>query len=53
MTSAPERQEPLSPIKQALLEIRRLRGRLETAERIASEPIAVIGIGLPFPGERA
>ena len=50
MTSEPERQEPLSPIKQALLEIRRLRGRLETAERIASEPIAVIGLGCRFPG---
>ena len=40
----------LSPVKQALLEIRELNGRLEEIERRRSEPIAIIGIGLRFPG---
>jgi acyl transferase domain-containing protein len=40
----------LSLVKQALLEIRTLRGRLDEVERAKTEPIAVIGIGLRFPG---
>ena len=42
--------EPLSPVKQALLEIRRLRGRLEAAERLTTESVAVVGLGCRFPG---
>ena len=42
--------EPLSPVKQALLEIRRLRGRLEAAERLTTEAVAVVGLGCRFPG---
>lgn len=40
----------LSPIKQALLEIRRLRGKLDEVEHAKTEPIAVIGIGMRYPG---
>ncbi len=48
---------PLSPVKQALLEIRDLRARLAAAEGAAqaaqakdSEPIAVLGLGCRLPG---
>ncbi|MCB0171117.1 MAG: acyltransferase domain-containing protein [Anaerolineae bacterium] len=41
----------LSPIKQALLEIRELRTKLNEAEQVKTEPIAVIGMGIRFPGE--
>ena len=40
----------LSPIKQALLEISDLRAQVEHNERTKNEPIAVIGMGLRFPG---
>lgn len=41
---------PLSPVKQALLEIRRLRQKLANAEAAQREPIAIVGVGLRFPG---
>ena len=47
--TAPQNSE-LSPIKQALLEIRRLNSRLSEVETRRSEPLAIIGIGLRFPG---
>ncbi len=40
----------LSPVKQALIEIRRLRARLNEVETAGREPIAIVGIGLRFPG---
>ena len=42
--------EQLTPIKRALLEIRELRTRLQQAESRYHEPIAIVGIGLRFPG---
>ena len=42
--------ELLSPVKQALLEVRHLKSRLEAAEQSQKEPIAVIGMGCRFPG---
>lgn len=42
--------EPLTPIKRALLEIRDLRARLAEAETLRCEPIAIVGIGIRFPG---
>jgi 3-oxoacyl-(acyl-carrier-protein) synthase/SAM-dependent methyltransferase/acyl carrier protein len=39
-----------SPVKQALVEIRHLRGELEEARRGQREPIAVIGVALRLPG---
>lgn len=42
--------QEISPVKRALLEIRRLREQLERSERRFSEPIAVVGMGCRFPG---
>jgi len=38
----------MSPVKRALLEIRELRARLATLE--ATQPIAIVGMGLRMPG---
>lgn len=40
----------LSPVKRALLEIRELREKLDQVERQKTEPIAIVGLGLRFPG---
>ncbi|MEM7417515.1 MAG: beta-ketoacyl synthase N-terminal-like domain-containing protein [Gemmatimonadota bacterium] len=47
-----EGQQPqsLSPVKQALVEIRRLKRELEEARAPAREPIAVVGVGMRTPG---
>ena len=50
MNSAAESSGNLSPLKRAILELRDLRARLEVAERAGSEPIAITGLGLRFPG---
>ncbi|MGE0158273.1 MAG: type I polyketide synthase [Gemmatimonadales bacterium] len=42
--------EALSPIKRALLEIRELKSELARARGAEREPIAVVGMGLRFPG---
>ena len=42
--------EPLTPVKRALLEIRDLRARLAEAETLRCEPIAIVGMGIRFPG---
>jgi acyl transferase domain-containing protein len=42
--------EPLTPIKRALLEIRKLKTRLGEAEASRLEPIAIVGMGLRLPG---
>ena len=41
---------PLTPIKRALVEIRQLRAQLAEAEESRREPIAIVGMGLRFPG---
>ena len=40
----------LSPVKQALLEIRQLRGRVSELEAAACEPVAIVGMAARFPG---
>nr|WP_294524327.1 beta-ketoacyl synthase N-terminal-like domain-containing protein [uncultured Rhodopila sp.] len=40
----------VSPVKRALIEIRDLRARLARAEAAHSAPIAIVGMGLRFPG---
>src|SRR5690606_13410525 len=40
----------LSPEKQALLAVRRLKQKLDALERTRREPIAIVGIGCRFPG---
>ena len=42
--------EPLSPVKRALLEIRELKAKLAETARAQNEPIAIIGMGLRWPG---
>ena len=42
--------DDLSPVKRALVEIRELRAKLARAEAARSEPIAIVGMGLRFPG---
>lgn len=48
--SANEPMTTLSPVKQALMEIRELRARLAALETAASEPLAVVGMALRLPG---
>ena len=44
-------QNPTDPlVKQALLELRRLRAKLEAEQRLRFEPIAVVGIGCRYAG---
>ncbi len=45
-----ETGEPLSPLKQALVQLREMRARLETIEAARSEPVAIVGVGLRLPG---
>lgn len=50
MSSHASSDEQVSPVKRALIEIRELRARLVRAEAARSEPIAIVGMGLRFPG---
>lgn len=50
MPETASQNSELSPIKQALLEIRRLNARLSEVESRRVEPVAITGIGLRFPG---
>ncbi len=43
--------KPLDPVRLALLELRELKAKLAAAERARSEPIAIVGTGLRFPGD--
>ncbi len=45
-----ESAENLSPLKRAILEIRDLRAQLDDIDRARTEPIAIVGFGLRFPG---
>jgi acyl transferase domain-containing protein/SAM-dependent methyltransferase len=40
----------MSAVKQAIVELRTLRSRLEEVERRSSEPIAIVGLGCRYPG---
>jgi hypothetical protein len=50
MSHTPEDLEALSPLKRALLALTDMEARLDAAERVRSEPIAIIGMGCRFPG---
>ncbi|MBZ0294960.1 MAG: acyltransferase domain-containing protein [Anaerolineae bacterium] len=43
--------EELSPVKRALLEMREMRTRLDELEAERTEPIAIVGMGIRFPGD--
>jgi acyl transferase domain-containing protein len=51
MSAPTDTNEELSPIKQALLEIRRLREKLARYEGSPSVEIAIVGMGCRFPGD--
>ena len=53
MSDAREPDDSSSAVKRAIVELRRLRARLARAERSAGEPIALVGMGLRFPGGAA
>jgi acyl transferase domain-containing protein/SAM-dependent methyltransferase/acyl carrier protein len=42
--------ENLTPAKRAVYEIRQLRSRVEELERLHNDAVAIIGMGLRFPG---
>jgi acyl transferase domain-containing protein/SAM-dependent methyltransferase len=44
------RDESLSPVKRALIEVRELRAQLEQLQRARTEPIAIVGMACRFPG---
>lgn len=48
--SAPQATEAGAVLREALVEIRRLKARLRAAEAAARAPIAVVGMGLRLPG---
>jgi acyl transferase domain-containing protein len=50
MSHGPEPDEPLSPLKRAILELRTLRAKLAEMDYRQKEPIAIVGIGLRLPG---
>lgn len=50
MASDASNLDNLSPVKRALFELREMRTRLDELERAKTEPIAIIGMGLRFPG---
>ena len=41
----------LSPLKRALLALENMQAKLDAAERQRAEPIAIVGLGLRFPGD--
>src|SRR5262245_58949057 len=43
-------RDALSPLKRAIVEIRDLKARLAAADARSREPLAVVGLGLRFPG---
>ena len=49
-SAASDNVENLSPLKRAILEIRDLRSQLDAIGQARTEPIAIIGMGLRFPG---
>ena len=46
----PANSAAMTPVRQALAEIRSLRARLAKAESSRREPIAIVGMGMRFPG---
>ncbi len=42
--------QELSTVKRALVELREMRAKLGALERRQNEPVAIVGIGLRFPG---
>jgi hypothetical protein len=47
----PEELQDLSPAKRAIYEIRSLRARVEQLEKLHNDPVAIVGMGMRFPGD--
>ncbi len=52
MSSNAGKLDNLSPLKRALLAVEEMKGKLKALQQERTEPIAVVGIGLRFPGAR-
>jgi acyl transferase domain-containing protein/SAM-dependent methyltransferase len=50
MVRTAEPLDHLSPTKRAIIELREMRARIEELERAKTESIAIVGMGLRFPG---
>lgn len=50
MADAAKTQTPLPPVKQAILELRAMRSKIEEIEYRQREPVAIVGVGLRLPG---
>ena len=50
MTGNPK-DDQLSPLKRAIVELREMRARLAEMEQTRTEPIAIIGMACRFPGK--
>jgi acyl transferase domain-containing protein len=48
--SQSDRLADLSPVKRALFELREMRAKLDQLQYAQSEPIAIVGMGIRFPG---
>ena len=50
MGTTPPPSSTLSPLKQALLALEQMQEKLAAAERVRTEPIAIVGLACRFPG---
>jgi acyl transferase domain-containing protein len=50
MSQTPEQHDDLAQLKQAVLALKKMRAKLDAAERSRTEPIAIIGMACTFPG---
>ncbi|MFJ8579617.1 type I polyketide synthase [Micromonospora sp. NPDC093277] len=50
MTTGQQEQAPTSTLKRAYLQMERMQRQLAEYERARTEPVAVVGLGLRFPG---
>jgi acyl transferase domain-containing protein/SAM-dependent methyltransferase len=50
MSEKNRQQKDLSPVKQAVVKLRTLSAKLDSLEYRQHEPIAIVGVGLRFPG---
>src|SRR5947209_12816435 len=50
MTGAPDQNDDLPQLKQAVLALKKMRAKLDTIERARIEPIAIVGMACRFPG---
>ncbi len=52
MSQTAAKMDNLSPLKRALLAVEEMKGKLKALQQERNEPIAVVGVGLRFPGAK-